>query len=248
MWAKIVLFEMIRNQKPQHLLLRMRGLFLVLLVTTSHGAGLPPEIFSKLKSEEFKVREEGQAQMLQWATLHRQIAIDELYRQSQIGADPEQRERCLNVLRELIVKEFEEQGEGFVGIQMQDVMAAIKEDGKPVNVNALRITHVIPGMAAEAAGLKVNDTIVGLNGKKWANEVVSVAFMESIKKLKPGTKVKLEILRMDQMQVVEVTLCRRPQVADPRFGLNMEQFEAQRQAEKEAYFRKWMEQRKPSND
>lgn len=249
MWLESAFFKMIRQNEIRYVCLHIRIFFLALLVTSVYGLGLPEEIYSRLKSEEFKVREEAQAKMLQWARLNPAIAVDQLYIQSQTAADPEQRARCLNILRDLIIEKFEEQGQGFVGIQMQDMIVKVPDASEPPAMSAVRITHILPGMAAEAAGLKVNDTIIGLNGKRWTNEVVSNAFMESIKKLKPGTKVKLEILRMNKVQEVEVTLCRRPQTdMDPRVELNLERFEAQKQAEKEAHFQGWMEQRKAVND
>lgn len=249
MWLKPALFKMISKDEIRHVCMHIRIFFLALLVTSVQGAGLPEQIFDRLKSDEFRIREEAQTQMLQWARLNPAIAVDELYRQSQTAADPEQRTRCLSILRDLILEEFEEQGQGFVGIQMQDTIVKVPEEDKVLTLRAVRITHVLQGMAAEAAGLKVNDTIIGLNGKKWTNEVVSGAFMESVKKLKPGTKVKLEIMRMNKVQEVEVTLCRRPQMEmDPRFELNPERFEAQRLAEKDAHFQGWLKQRKATND
>lgn len=239
------LLKMITNDEIRHVYLHIRIIIGLIVVTSAHAVGLPDEIFGRLKSEDFKIREGAHAQMLQWAKLNPAIAADELYRQSQIATDPEQRTRCLSILRNLILDEFDQQGQGFVGIQMQDTIAKITEEGKPLTMRAVRITHILPGMAAEAAGLKANDTIIGLNGKKWTSELVSDAFMDSIKKLKPGTKVKLQILRMNTIHEVEVTLCRRPQTEmDPRFELNLERFEAQKQAEKEAYFQGWLEQRK----
>lgn len=249
MWFKPALLKMIIKDEIRYVYLYIRIFVGFLLVVSAHAAGLPDEIFGRLKSEEFKVREEAQTQMLQWAKSNPAIAVDALYRQSQIAADPEQRTRCLSVLRNLILEEFDQRGQGFVGIQMQDTIAKITEEGKPLTMRAVRITHILPGMAAEAAGLKANDTIIGLNGKKWTNEVVTDAFMDSIKKLKPGTKVKLQILRMNTVHEVEVTLCRRPQTEmDPRFELNLERFEAKKQAEKEAYFQGWLEQRKAIHD
>lgn len=218
----------------------------MLILGSAAAQVLPERMLSGLKSEQFKVREQAQAEMLEWARTNKAAAMDALFQQSQSAADPEQRARCLAVLRELVLEEFELQGEGFVGIQMLDVLATLKQGEKPEALRAVRITHILPGMAAEAAGLKVNDTILGLNGKRWSHEVASVSFMDSIKKIKPGTKVRLEVLRIEELREVEVTLCRRPDLnaVDPRFGLRPERIEARKQAEKDAYFRNWLEQRR----
>lgn len=222
----------------------------MLILGSAAAQVLPERMLSGLKSEQFKVREQAQAEMLEWARANKAAAMDELFQQSQSAEDPEQRVRCLAVLRELVLEEFELQGEGFVGVQMLDVLATLKKGDKPEALRAVRITQILPGMAAEAAGLKVNDTILGLNGTRWSHEVASVSFMDSIKKTKPGTKVRLEVLRVEELREVEVTLCRRPDLnaVDPRFGLQPERIEARKQAEKDAYFRNWLEQRRMKDD
>ncbi len=222
----------------------------ILIIGFAGAEVLPERMLSGLKSEQFKVREQAQAEMLEWARANKATAVDALFRQSQAAADPEQRARCLAVLREIVLEEFEAQGEGFIGIQMLDVMVTLKQDDKPEALRGVRITHILPGMGAEAAGMKVNDTIIGLDRKRWIHEIASVAFMDSIKKMKPGTKVTLQVLRMDELREVEVTLSRRPDLnaVDPRFGLQPERIEARKQAEKDAHFRNWMEQRRMKAD
>ena len=49
--------------------------------------------------------------------------------------DPEVRERCLAILRDLVNDEYLKDGEGYIGIRMQDEMAtAVPGDVKPRGV------------------------------------------------------------------------------------------------------------------
>ena len=67
---------------------------------------LPSQPFLDLRAEEFRKRESAQAQLLTWAREQREPAIDELLLQSRIADDPEVRERCLGVLRDLVGDEY----------------------------------------------------------------------------------------------------------------------------------------------
>jgi C-terminal processing protease CtpA/Prc len=99
--------------------------------------------------------------------------MEELYRQSRVADDPEVRERCLGVLRELVNDEYLSEGEGYIGIRMRDeVAAAVPGDANPRN--AIRVMQVVPDSAAERAGLLVDDLIVGLNDLVWRDGPASM--------------------------------------------------------------------------
>lgn len=204
---------------------------------------LPAEPLANLRSEEFRQRESAQAELLAWARQQAQGATDALLRHSREADDPEVRQRCLAVLRELIYDEYRKDGEGFIGIQMMDELAKIPDDPKPRG--AVRVIMIVPDSAAAQAGLQLNDLIIGLGDLVWHDAGASLAFREQIRQLKPNTKVTLKILRNGKPLDIEVKLGRRPFAADMLFfDQRQVDVEAAERAAKEAYFRRWLEREK----
>lgn len=209
----------------------------------SWGLDLPAGPLSGLHSDEFRIREAAEAELLAWARQRPEPAMDALFRLSRSHEDPEVRERCLAVLRELVNAEYLKEGEGFLGIRMQDEKALLPGEQKPRSV--VRVIQVVPDSAAQQAGVKLNDLITGLDEKVWHDEAALLPFMNHIRQLKPGNKVMLRILRNGEMIDLPVKLGRRPLLADNPF-LDQRQMdvEAAERAAKEAYFRRWLERRK----
>lgn len=140
------------------------------------AAELPRDSFQRLNAEGYRDREDAQAELLGWARRHPAEALDELFRQSRTAEDPEVRERCLGVLRELVNDEYSREGEGFIGISMRNEVAMVPGDPKPRGV--IRVVHVVPDSAADCAGLRINDLIVGLNDLVWREEQPSLPFRQ----------------------------------------------------------------------
>lgn len=204
---------------------------------------LPAEPLAKLKSEEFRQRESAQADLLTWARKQAEPAMDELFRHSRVAEDPEVRERCLAVLRDLVNDEYLKDGEGFIGIQMLDELANIP--GDPQRRGVIRVILVVADSAAQQAGLQVNDLIAGMGDLVWHERAASLLFREQIRQMKPKTKVILKVLRNGNLMDLEVTLGKRPLMADILF-FDPRQLdpEAAERVAKEAYFRRWLERRK----
>jgi predicted metalloprotease with PDZ domain len=204
---------------------------------------LPAEAFSKLNAEAFQERELAQADLLAWARIRPAESMDALFRQSRKAVDPETRERCLAVLRDLVNDEYLREGEGYIGIRMQDELANVPGDAGPRA--AIRVLQVVENSAAEKAGLRVNDLIVGLGDQVWTEGGASLPFTGVIRQLKPNSKISLQVLREGKVMAVEVTLGRRPLIADSVFPDEREiDLEGIEKSAKEAYFRRWLAQRK----
>jgi C-terminal processing protease CtpA/Prc len=169
--------------------------------------------------------------------------MDRLYSLSQTADDPEVRERCLAVLRELIGDEYLKEGEGYIGIRMLDETATVPGDPKPRSV--IRVVQVVPDSPAHQAELKFDDLIAGLNDRIWRDTPASQSFMQMVKEFKPSTRVTLRVLRDGKLVDVSVKLARRPLYADNAFldGSQID-LEAAEKAAKEAYIRRWMDARK----
>lgn len=212
---------------------------LVLVLSPARGVELPSKALSGLGSPLFRDREAAQVELLGWARAQLGPAMDELLRQSRVAADPEVRERCLSVLRALVMDEYLKEGEGYIGIAMKDEISDIPGEAKPQEV--IRVTLVQPDSPGARAGIKQNDLIVGINGKVW-NEIL---FRENVRMMKPNMKADLKILRAGELLDLKVTLGRRPLGADVLFfNGQISDPEAMERAAKEAYFRRWLSLRK----
>lgn len=204
---------------------------------------LPTESFSALSSEEFRDRESAQSKILNWARGQGDAAVDELYRVSRESVDPEVRQRCLGILRELVNDEYLRDGEGYIGIQMQEEFANLPGDPKPRG--GIRVMMIMPDSPGHRAGLLFNDVIVGVHGEIWPDEASLLFFREKIRQFKPETKILLKVLRNGNLVDIEVKLGRRPPMADnPLFGGTQEDLNAAEAAAKDAYFRRWLDRRK----
>lgn len=215
----------------------------LVLVRSAVGLELPSIPIQKLRSPNFKEREAAQSELLAWSRERSDAAMEELLHQSQIADDPEVRERCLAVLREMVTDQYLKEGEGFIGIELRDEAQLVP--GDPRVRSCIRIAQVQPDSPGHQAGLKPNDLIIGLNGANWYELEASSPFREKIMGSKPQSKVKLAILREGQTIDVTVTLGRKPAIPATLFfngaGFNPESME---RAAREAYFRRWLKQKK----
>jgi len=215
--------------------------FLWISPFVSHAVELPADIVTRLASEKFTIREKAQAELLDWSRTQREAAMDELFRQSKDADEPEVRQRCLAVLRELVNDDYLKSGEGYVGIQMQDEIARVPGDQNPRSV--IRLWQVVPNSAGDQAGLKANDLIAGMNEEVWREGPASLEFKENIRKLKPGTKVTLKVLRDGNLQDIVVKLGKRPFAADDMIAPDVD-LETLEKSAKDNFFRQWMNQQK----
>lgn len=203
----------------------------------------PVGTLEDFKSEDFRTRETAQASLLEWSRKNPGIAIDRLFGLSQTADDPEVRERCLAVLGEVIGDEYLQEGEGYIGIRMQDEIGNVPGDPKPRGV--IRVLQVVPDSPAHSAGLKFNDLIVGLDDRVWLDAAASQSFMQTVREFKPATRITLRVVREGKLLDVPVKLARRPLFADnPFLDESQIDLEAAEKAAKEAYFRRWLEARK----
>lgn len=212
-------------------------------VLAGQAAEIPVKPLAELESEDFRTRENAQAAILAWARENPPRAMDLLYERSIKADEPEVRERCLDVLRALVNDEYLREGEGYLGIRMLDESTLVPGDPKPRSV--IRVLQVMPDSAAAKAGLRVNDLIAGIEDQTWRDGVAMRPFSEAIRQYKPGTRVALKVVREGALLDLPVVLGRRPLYADNPF-LDQRQLDIE-EAEKaasEAYFRRWLEQRK----
>ncbi len=218
-------------------------LFFVLLSSVCVAVELPSESLGRLADNEFKVREAAQQEVLIWARKNPQKSPGLLLRYLRKTADPEVQFLCSEVLMSLAKEEYATDGKGFIGIQMRDEMVIMPESGK--QQAAIRITSILPGLAAEKAGLKVGELLVGINGKGWPSPATS-AMREQVEDMKPTTKIILQVIRNKKLEDVEVTLVKRPLAADnPALELMPGRAAEAEKRQWEQYFQKWKKRYDP---
>jgi hypothetical protein len=220
-------------------------LLLVVMSTTALPAEVVPKVILKaMESEDFKERESAQSDLLSWVRKNPKAAVAELLRYSTEGgsSSPEVRERCMQVLRQLAADDFAKEGDGYLGVRMNDRM--VRMPGNQHDRWAVVVIEVVADSAAAKSGLKAGDAIVGLGDQTWEQEA-SKPFSEQIRKHKPGTRVRLSVLRDGGLQEMRVELGRRPADAEQLLlGADPEGQKALEQRAKDAHFQRWLLEKK----
>lgn len=214
--------------------------------TVARAVEIPVGPFAELKSEDFGKRETAQEELIAWSRLQPDAAMDAFFQQSRVADDPEVRERCLAILRELVNDEYSKDGEGYIGIRMRDEEMLLPEGNEPRGV--IRVIEVVRDSAAAKAGLQLNDLIFGFDDVVLKEKLISLPFMDKIRQLKPNSKITLNLFRDGKMMQIPVILGRRPPMLENTFfGEPQVDPEAAERAAKENYFRRWLERRKAEN-
>jgi S1-C subfamily serine protease len=93
----------------------------------------------------------------------------------------------------------EKSNSGYLGVRL--------ENGD----NGAQIVEVIPGSAADRAGLKVGDTIVSVTGKAIPD---TAALVTTVGRHKAGDEIAMQVKRGEESLRIKVTLGRRPGVRE----------------------------------
>lgn len=111
----------------------------------------------------------------------------------------------VNIARKVVndLKEYGSVQRAVLGISMAALTPALAEELNSKESTGIYIHEVLPGGAAQKAGLKKGDVIQGVNGieVKTAPE-----FQEQLGKYRPGSTVQLLIKRNGNEKTVDVTL------------------------------------------
>jgi serine protease Do len=97
---------------------------------------------------------------------------------------------------------------GYVGIYMAELTAELAKGlGLAEDTKGVAVSQVIENSPAEEAGIKHNDVIVEFEGEPVEN---ANEFRSRVAMLKPGTKVKLVVLRDGKRKTFTIKLVERP--------------------------------------
>jgi len=171
--------------------------------------GIPAVLLSGLSSENFNERESSQSKIVDWAREKKKAATSVIVKLSKLSEDPEVRQRCAVILRELSNEDYLSDGIGYLGINMAEEAFPADEAGQ--QRIGIRIRGVMRGSPADEAGLKAGDLILGLDGETW-NKVGSVnIFTDTIGRKKPLVEVVLSVKRQaGETEDIKVKLGKRP--------------------------------------
>ena len=97
---------------------------------------------------------------------------------------------------------------GFLGVGIDDLEPGMGEFFDFENGKGVIVTSVMDDSAAEKAGIKADDVVVELEGESVAS---ANELMNRVAMYKPGSKVKLKVLRDGKPKAITVTLGTRPQ-------------------------------------
>lgn len=195
----------------------------------------PARWLENLGSEKFKERQAAQEELIKWAEKN---GVREIYQTYVNSDDPEVRKRCHEILRAQSDREYLNDGQGFMGIQMLEEMSVIEGDERPRA--CVRIALVVPDGPADLAGLKPGDLIVSMDQEKWYDPNVMELLIKKIADYKPLQKVNLTIQRTGEKNLLEipVILGKRP-VPDLRMMRHDAMQELDQQA-REKHFAEWL--------
>lgn len=97
---------------------------------------------------------------------------------------------------------------GFIGVELQDVNAAIAESLSLPKAEGSIVASLQPGGPAEKAGMRVGDVIIAVNKAPSRNTAELLGLVAA---LSPGEKADIEVVRNSQKTRLEITVAERPQ-------------------------------------
>lgn len=168
-----------------------------------------PSLLAMLGHPSYKVREEATARL---KLVSREKLTDPLAKLYRSTADYEVKLRAKEIAQTVFLKEHEE---GFLGVALELKLLTHADDPRLKDDAAgIKINHVFPDSAAHEAGLRLNDIIIGCGGKglpRGNDDDATQGFRAMIASKRPGTHVRLDVLRGHQLLKIDVTLRARPE-------------------------------------
>jgi len=206
---------------PLHRLLGLSRLMLLavtMAVTTAVvwptpvSAGELEDLVAQLGSKQFKERQQADKQLR--AVVKKNFATEkdsylDLYFRA--TADPEVSSRLDEIIREAAVyHQFDRTNRGFIGITL---MAEHFFDAENKKIPAIRVSSVYPDTPGQKAGLRTNDMIVAVDGRRVEGWMKNQDFIDYVQGKSPGDPLKLHLPRDDKLIEIELKLGEKPKTA-----------------------------------
>ncbi|MBN1388818.1 MAG: Do family serine endopeptidase [Bacteroidales bacterium] len=100
----------------------------------------------------------------------------------------------VNIVKKVVedLMEFGEVQRAIIGVNIADVTSEVAEAANIDELKGVYVTDIVPGGAADEAGMKAGDVIVKFDGK---NTDTTAELQEQVSKKRPGDKVQVVVLR-----------------------------------------------------
>ncbi len=111
----------------------------------------------------------------------------------------------INIVRKVVedLKEYGEVQRAIIGVNIADMTSEIAESENISEITGVYITDVVPGGAADDAGIRSGDVIVAFNGKDVAT---AAELQEQVSRKRPGDRVTVEVLRKNRTREYDLVL------------------------------------------
>ena len=108
---------------------------------------------------------------------------------------------AMKVIRDL--KNYGVVQRGFLGVEINDLSPAMSKAANYNSMNGVFVFKVNGKSAAEAAGMRQGDVIIGIDGQKVKNKA---ELLEQVGRHTPGEIVHIEYIRKGQRSIADITL------------------------------------------
>ena len=217
----------------------------VMVTVSAFAEEVPKELVEGLASEQFKQREATQVEIEKWADAKGPAALAAIFKLYVSSDDPEIRNRCHRFLRNQSDKDYLNDGQGYLGVHLLEVMLEIAGEDKPRF--GIQIRGVVDGGQAEIAGIKVGDIIASIDGKKWHEPGAMDDLRNTIKSYKPKRKVLVEVKRQQNDKLIEIPVILGKRPVNDLDAYNPFDIEQAEKDAKEKHFNEWLEKLKQNN-
>ncbi len=216
---------------------------LLVIVASASAQVVPKDAFEQMRSDQFKIREQGLDGLKKWANNNLKQSPELLYKRWSQEVDPEVKVRCFSVMKDAVMMREFGDGPGFLGVSMEAVRLPLGDNNQ--EIVGVKIRLVMPDTPAAKAGLLFGDVVLKIDQLDFnvhPNNLMPnalVGLMSScISAKKAGDMMKLEILRGKKKIDVEVKLITRPEKAKKmgNFALSMEVYKRK----KDLFFSDWL--------
>jgi predicted metalloprotease with PDZ domain len=155
----------------------------------------PESLIPQLAHEDFQTREQATKNLIQSGRKDPELIQRLCLHQLLTTDEPEIAARCRQIIVELLTVET-----GFIGIRH----FTTPNLNLQANTTAT-ISEVLPGLPAAAAGLRVGDRIIALDGQPLAWVDTASDLSRRIGTAGPGKEIEFEILRFNNTLKIKVT-------------------------------------------
>ena len=159
-------------------------------------------LLAKLSHTSYRVREAAMPELAAYGTNHLQATLRTLHAlYNARDTDPEIKGRGLEIMKGLVFSEIYNRPKGFLGINL--MRSVVELPDKRVGATILVSSTLREGMA-QKHGLATGDHIIALDDMAIGKNTSNAHFISYVQSKRPGTKIKLIVLR--ELKQIELTI------------------------------------------